>query len=85
MRSNLYIRYLISFGLSIIGILLTWFGVLKSQVHMWIGIGVIAIGVIISWTIRCPHCSHGLTGRGILFLPEICPNCGHKIFESELE
>ena len=79
MRNSLYIRYFISFGLSIIGVLLTWFGALTSQVLMWIGIGIIAIGAIISWTIRCPHCGHSLIGRRQLFLPNFCPNCGEEL------
>ncbi len=77
--NNLYIRYFISFGLCIIGIALAWLGALTSQTIMWIGIGVIAVGVIVSWSIRCPHCGHGLMGKRQLLLPNFCPNCGEKL------
>ena len=77
--SNLRTRYFISLGLSIIGVILIWFGAFASQTIMWIGIGVIAVGVIVSWTIRCPHCGHGLMGKRQLLLPNYCPNCGEKL------
>lgn len=77
--NNLHTRYFISFGLSIIGVILAWFGSFASQTIMWIGIGVIAVGIIMSWTIRCPHCGHGLMGKRQLLLPNFCPNCGEKL------
>ena len=79
MRNNLYARYIISIGLSLLGVGLTWLGTASSRVLMWVGIGIIAAAVILSWTIRCPHCGHGLTGKRQLFLPKFCPNCGEKI------
>ena len=85
MKNTLYARYFIALCLSVIGILITWVGTLRSQVLMWIGIGIIAVGVIVSWTIRCPHCGHSLMGKRQLLLPNFCPNCGHNISESELE
>ena len=85
MRKNLYVRYYIAFGLSIIGIILAWLGALTSRVFMWAGFGIVAVGVIVSWTIRCPNCGHSLMGKKQLLLPNFCPNCGQKISDSELE
>ena len=85
MKNDLYMRYFISLGLSILGIGLTWLGTLTSRLFMWIGIGIIAIGVILSWTIRCPNCGYGLMGRRQLLLPNFCPRCGHNISGSESE
>lgn len=79
MKDKLYTRYFISLGLSIIGIILVYLGALISQIIMWIGIGIIAVGVIVSWTIRCPHCGHGLMGKKQLLLPNFCPNCGENL------
>jgi len=85
MRNSLYVRYFIALGLSIIGVILIWLGVLSSRIFMWIGFGIAAIGVMISWTIRCPHCGHGLMGKRQLLLPNFCPNCGQKIDGSGFE
>ncbi len=85
MKNNLYVRYFIAFGLSVIGIILTWFGALTSRTIMWIGIGIVAVGVIVSWTIRCPNCGHSLMGKKQLLLPNFCPNCGQKIANGEFE
>ncbi len=79
MRDKLYARYFISLGLTIIGIILAWLGALISQMIMWIGIGIVAVGVVVSWTIRCPNCGHSLMGKKQLLLPNFCPNCGEKI------
>ena len=79
MKDKLYARYFISLGLSIIGIILVYLGAPISQIIMWIGIGIIAVGVIVSWTIRCPHCGHGLMRKKQLLLPNFCPNCGEKL------
>jgi len=85
MKVDLQIRYFIADGLLVLGLVIACLGYISSQLLMWIGIGMVSVAVILFFTIRCPHCRHGLTGRGIIFLPEICPNCGHKIFESETE
>ena len=79
MRDKLYARYFISLGLTIIGIILAWLGALIFQMIMWIGIGIVAVGVVVSWTIRCPNCGHSLMGKKQLLLPNFCPNCGEKI------
>ena len=79
MRDKLYARYFISLGLTIIGIILAWLGALIFQMIMWIGIGIVAVGVVVSWTIRCPNCGHSLMGKKQLLLPNYCPNCGEKI------
>ena len=77
--NNLYVRYFIALGLSIISIILIWTGTFASQILMWIGFGILAIAVIVSWTIRCPHCGHSLMGKRQLRLPNFCPNCGEKL------
>ena len=79
MKNNLYVRYFVSLGLSIVGIGLAWLGTLISQIILWIGIGSVAVAVIISWTIRCPNCGHSLMGKRQLLLPNFCPNCGEKL------
>ena len=85
MRNSLYIRYFVTLGLSIIGVILIWLGVLSSRFFMWIGFGIAAIGVILSWTIRCPGCGHSLMGKRQLLLPNFCPNCGKAICDEETE
>lgn len=85
MKIDLQTRYFIAYGLSVLGLIITCLGNGSSQIFKWIGIAMVTVAIILFFTIRCPHCHHGLTGRGIIFLPEICPNCGRKIFESELE
>lgn len=85
MFKDLQIRYFIADGLLVLGLVIAGLGYSSSQLLMWIGIGMVTAAVILFFTIRCPHCSHGLTGRGILFLPKFCPKCGQKIFESDTE
>ena len=79
MKDDLHIRYFISIVLAVLGVGLAWLGTVTSQVLMWIGIGIVAVAVILSWTIRCPHCGHGLAGKRQLFLPNYCPHCGEKL------
>ena len=79
MFEDLHVRYFISLGLTIIGIILTWLGTATYQTLMWIGIGILVVGTIVSWTIRCPHCGHGLMRRRQFLLPNYCPNCGEKL------
>ena len=76
---NLHTRYYISIALSLVGVAVTWFGTVNSQVLMWLGFGIIAVSVILSCTVRCPHCGRRLAGKGHLLLPNFCPNCGEKI------
>ena len=85
MRGNLQTRYFIADGLLVLGLVIAGLGYGSYQLLKWIGIGMVAVAVTLFFTIRCPHCSYGLTGRGIIFLPEICPKCGQKIFESDTE
>ena len=77
--NNLSIRYYFSIVLSLIGVAVTWLGTTKSQVLMGIGFGIIAVSVLLSLTVRCPHCGRRLAGKGHLMLPKFCPNCGEKI------
>ena len=81
--NNLGNRYLLSIILSVIGVILTWLGAATSQVLMWIGIGIIAAGLILTWTIRCPQCGHILVGKRQCCIPNYCPNCGHKIAQED--
>ena len=85
MKNDLHTRCLISLGLTLLGIGITWLGATMSQILMWVGIAVLAAGGILSWTVRCPNCGYWLMRKGHLFLPRFCPNCGHKIDESESE
>ncbi len=85
MTNDLLRRRLISIGLSIVAIGVTWLGSITSQVLTWVGIGILAVSVIISWTIRCPNCNRGLSGKRQVLLPRYCPHCGHKIWGSEFE
>ena len=85
MKIDVQTRYFIADGLFVLGLVIAGLGYGSSQILKWIGIGMVTAAVILFFTIRCPHCGHGLTGRGIIFLPEICPKCGQKIFESDTE
>ena len=76
---NLSTRYYLSIVLSLIGVAVTWLGTTKSQVLMGVGFGIIALSVILSLTVRCPHCGRRLAGKGHLMLPKFCPNCGEKV------
>ena len=77
--NNLSIRYYFSIVLSLIGVAVTWLGTVKSQALMGVGFGIIALSVILSLTVRCPHCGRRLAGKGHLMLPKFCPNCGEKV------
>ena len=77
--NNIYTRYYLSILLSLVGVAVTWLGTANSRVLMWFGIGIIAVSVILSWTVRCPHCGRRLAGKGHLVLPKFCPNCGEKL------
>ena len=77
--NNLSIRYYFSIVLSLIGVAVAWIGTTKSQTLMGVGIGIIAVSVILSLTVRCPHCGRRLAGKGHLMLPKFCPNCGEKV------
>ncbi len=83
--NNLFVRWLISIGLMLIGIVLTWLGAFSSQVLMGTGIVILAFGAILSWSIRCPKCGRSLMGRRNFFLPRYCSHCGHKIEDSQWE
>ena len=85
MKKDLYVRYFIALGLSLVGIIFAWLGTLTSHLFLWVGFGIIAVGVIVSWTIRCPNCGHSLMAKRQLSLPNYCPNCGHKITDGEDE
>ena len=85
MRRKLNARYFISICLSLVGVGITWLGTTSSQALQYTGIGMIAIAVIIAWTIRCPNCGHILTGKRHLFLPKFCPECGIAISDKETE
>ena len=77
--NNISIRYSSSIVLSLIGVAVAWLGTSKSQVLMGVGFGIIALSVILSLTVRCPHCGRRLAGKGHLMLPKFCPNCGEKV------
>ena len=77
--NNIYTRYYLSILLSLVGVAVTWLGTANSRVLMWCGIGIIAVSVILSWTVRGPHCGRRLAGKGHLVLPKFCPNCGEKL------
>ena len=77
--NNIYTRYYFSIALSLVGVAVAWLGTTKSQVLMGIGFGIIAVSVILSLTVRCPHCGKRLAGKGHLALPRFCPNCGEKL------
>ena len=77
--NNLHVKYYVSIALSLVGVAITWLGTVNSQVLMWLGFGIIAVSVILSWTVRCPHCGRRLAGKGHLLLPNFCPNCGEKV------
>ena len=79
MKSDMHIRYLIAILLALVGVGLAWLGTNISQTLRWIGVGLIALAVILSWSIRCPHCGHTLMAKKQLFLPKYCPNCGEKL------
>ena len=85
MTKDLLTRRLISIGLSIVAVIIAWLGSVSSQALMWVGIGILAVSVIISWTIRCPNCGRGLAGRRQVLLPRYCPHCGQKIWGDETE
>ena len=80
---NLNNRYWLSIILSIIGVCVAWLGTTTSQLVMWVGIGIVAAGLILTWTIRCPQCGHILVGKRQFFIPNYCPNCGHKIAQKD--
>ena len=77
--NNIYTRYYFSIALSLVGVAVAWLGTAKSQMLMGIGFGIIAVSVILSLTVRCPHCGKRLAGKGHLALPRFCPNCGEKL------
>lgn len=85
MIKDLFARQLISMGLATLAIGVTWLGSVTYEILMWIGIGLLAVSVILSWSIRCPNCNRGLAGRRQVFLPRFCPHCGHKLWGSEGE
>ncbi|MBR2936957.1 MAG: hypothetical protein IKB80_00455 [Oscillospiraceae bacterium] len=76
-------RYWLSIILSIIGVCVVWLGTTTSQLVMWAGIGIIAVSLILTWTIRCPQCGHILVGKRQFFIPNYCPNCGRKIAQED--
>ena len=77
--NNLHVKYYVSIALSLVGVAITWLGTVNSQVLMWLGFSIIAVSVILSWTVRCPHCGRRLAGKGHLMLPKFCPHCGEKV------
>ena len=79
MKMRLKAKRLLALGICFLGVGLLLLGK-RIAICTWIGVGLMAIAVVLNFTIRCPHCGRQLAGKG-WGLPNFCPRCGADVHE----
>ena len=91
MRSKLKARFAIVILLGFLGVGIFCFGKTAPTAFsetgfalQLVGLGILAIALIVNLTIRCPNCGKHLTlGKRIYRVPHYCPDCGQAISDEE--
>ena len=84
MRSKLKMRYYIAVTLSVLAGCCLAFARAVSALYLP-GFVLLAVVVVLNFSIRCPNCGKYLGGKNRWGIPRDCPHCGIAICDRETE